>query len=47
MPTMKLTAEWDQPEPNEAELLQALMELGFYDVDVDMDNDENPHGWGQ
>ena len=43
---MKLMAEWEEPEPDVEKLQQVLMQLGFYDLDIDMDNTENPHGWG-
>jgi hypothetical protein len=43
---MKITAEWDQPEPDEMQVHEALMRMGFYDIDIVVDSDENPHGWG-
>ena len=46
MPTMKIMAEWDKPEPPNNQITDMLMELGFYDIDIDMDSDDNPHGWG-
>jgi hypothetical protein len=46
MPTIKIMGEWDGPEPNEAAITAALMQQGVYDIDIDMNDDSNPHGWG-
>lgn len=47
LPTVKITGEWDEPhEPDEEAIQQALMRAGVYDIDIEMDSDENPHGWG-
>ena len=46
MPTMKITGEWDVPMPDEEAIQRALMQQGIYDIDIVMDSDDSPHGWG-
>lgn len=46
MPTVKITGEYEGPAPDEGVITDVLMQQGIYDIDIDLNNDENPHGWG-